>query len=40
MFLVIDTAVGGTRVTVDTTTLPQTTDISSVVVTGTQSVTG
>ncbi len=34
MFLIINTAVGGTGVTVDNATLPQTTDISSVKVTG------
>ena len=40
MFLIINTAVGGTGVTVEKATLPQTTEISSVVVTGTKAVTG
>jgi beta-glucanase (GH16 family) len=40
MFLIINTAVGGTGVTVEKATLPQTTEISSVVVTGTRAVTG
>ncbi len=40
MFLIINTAVGGTGVTVEDSTFPQTTDVSSVVVTGTQDVTG
>ena len=34
MFLIINTAVGGTGVTVDNATLPQTTEVSSVKVTG------
>jgi hypothetical protein len=40
MFLIINTAVGGTGVTVNNATLPQMTEISSVMVTGTRTVTG
>jgi len=40
MFLIINTAVGGTGVTVDNATLPQTTAVSSVEVTGAQAVAG
>ncbi len=40
MFLIMNTAVGGTGVTVNDATLPQTTEVSSVMVTGTQTVTG
>jgi beta-glucanase (GH16 family) len=40
MFLIINTAVGGTGVSVNNATLPQTTEISSVEVTGAQDVAG